>query len=149
MNEIGQIFHHILVPTDGSQPSNDAGETAVQLALIHHARLTFVYVVDDSVVDKLTISMHKSRDNVIRDLNHSGQQYLDHLVRMTRNTDLKTNTVICQGNPWNEIDRLARKEGVDLIVIGQVGRSLARHTVIGPVAERVIQIAACPVLVIK
>lgn len=149
MNELNGLFHHILVPTDGSQPSNDAGEVAVQLAQIHHARLTFVYVVDDSVVDKLMVSMRKSKENVIQDLRHSGQQYLDHLVRMTRNMDLKTNTVICQGNPWNEIDRLTRKESVDLIVIGQVGRSLARHTVIGPVAERVIQIAACPVLVIK
>ena len=149
MNETNGIFHHILVPTDGSQPSNDAGEVAMQLAQIHHARLTFIYVVDDSVVEKLSVSMRKNRETVIRELRHSGQQYLDHLVRMTRNTDLKTNTVICQGNPWNEIDQLARKEGVDLIVIGQVGRSLARHTVIGPVAERVIQIAPCPVLVTK
>jgi len=149
MNEIDHLFHHILVPTDGSQPSNDAGEVAVQLALIHNARLTFVYVVDNSVVDKLSISTQKSKDTVIRELNHSGQQYLDYLVRMTRNTNIKTNTVICQGNPWAEIDRLARKEGVDLIVIGQVGRSLARQTVIGPVAERVIQIAHCPVLVTK
>lgn len=149
MSEVASLFHHILVPTDGSDPSNDAGEAAIKLAKIHQARLTFVYVVDDSVVDKLSITMRKPKDAVIRELRHTGQQYLDDLVRKARNANLISDTVISQGNPWNEIDRLARKENVDLIVIGQVGRSLARHTVIGPVAERVIQIAACPVLVIK
>ena len=149
MKDIGSLFHHILVPTDGSQPSTDAGEVAVQLALIHHARLTFVYVVDDSVIDKLTVSMRKTRETVTRELQHSGQQYLDSLVRMTYDTGLETNSIISHGNPWEEIDRIARKENVDLIVIGQVGRSLARHTVIGPVSQRVIQIAPCPVLVTK
>lgn len=149
MNPAEKLFHHILVPTDGSQTSNAAGELAVQIAAIHQASLTFVYVIDDSVVEKLIRSLHQDRETVIRNLRHSGQQYLDYLVRLTAHTNLTSNKVICQGNPWNEIDRLARSSRVDLIVMGQVGRSLGQRMVIGPVAERVIEIAACPVLVMK
>ncbi len=149
MNDTERLFHHILVPTDGSETSNAAGELAVQIAGIHHANLTFVYVIDDSVVEKLIRSLHQDRETIIRNLRHSGEKYLDLLVRMTTSTNLKSNKVICQGNPWNEIDRLARKERVDLIVMGQVGRSLGQRMVIGPVAERVIEITACPVLVVK
>ena len=79
----------------------------------NQSTLTFVYVVDDSVVDKLSISMRKPKDAVIRELRHTGQQYLDDLVRKARNANLQSDTVISQGNPWNEIDRLARKENVD------------------------------------
>ncbi|MBN2046419.1 MAG: universal stress protein [Anaerolineaceae bacterium] len=149
MENYGGLFHHILVPTDGSQPSIKAGELAVQLALIHHAILTFMYVIDDSVVDKLTVSLGDSKEKVTQNLRHSGQQYLDHLVRLTHNTNLKSNQVICGGIPWNEIDHLARKERVDLIIMGQVGRSGSRRLLIGPVAERVIELAPCPVLVVK
>jgi len=149
MNDIGGLFQHIMVPTDGSQASNSAGQMAVQLALVHQAALTFVYVIDDSVVDKLTISLREKRTKVVHDLRHSGQQYLDHLERLTRNTHLKTNQVFCEGLPWNEIDQLARKEHIDLIVMGQVGRSGSRRLLIGPVAERVIELSPCPVLVLK
>lgn len=149
MNDTEKLFHHILVPTDGSQTSNAAGELAIKMAATHQASLIFVYVIDDSVVEKLIRSLRQDRDTVIRNLRHSGQQYLDHLVHMTAHTNLKSTKIICQGNPWNEIDRLARKERVDLIVMGQVGRSLGNRMVIGPVAERVIEITACPVLVVK
>ena len=149
MNDINGMFRHILVPTDGSQASNSAGQMAVQIALIHHSMMTFVYVIDDSVVDKLTISLGEKKEKVVRDLRRSGQQYLDHLTRMTANTELKSNQVICQGVPWNEIDRISRNELVDLIVMGQVGRSGSRRLLIGPVAERVIELAPCPVLVTK
>ena len=149
MNDINGMFRQILVPTDGSQASNSAGQMAVQIALIHHSMMTFVYVIDDSVVDKLTISLGEKKEKVVRDLRRSGQQYLDHLTRMTANTELKSNQVICQGVPWNEIDRISRNELVDLIVMGQVGRSGPRRLLIGPVAERVIELAPCPVLVTK
>lgn len=149
MNDLGRLFQHIMVPTDGSQASNSAGQMAVQIAQFHNARLTFVYVIDDSVVDKLTISLREPKAKVTRDLRHSGQQYLDHLEHMTRNTHLKSKQIICEGIPWNEIDQLARKEDVDLIVMGQVGRSGSRRLLIGPVAERVIELSPCPVLVMK
>ncbi|MBC7261302.1 MAG: universal stress protein, partial [Chloroflexi bacterium] len=51
--EARTLFRHILVPTDGSQPSVIAGKLAIQLALLHQAQITFVYVVDDTVVEEL------------------------------------------------------------------------------------------------
>ena len=149
MEGVNGLFRHILVPTDGSQPSNSAGKLAIQLALTHHATLTFIYVIDDSVVDKLTVSLGEKKEKIIRDLRYSGQKYLDYLVYLTHNTNLKSTQIICQGVPWNEISRLARKENVDLIVMGQIGRSGSRRLLIGPVAERVIEISPCPVLVVK
>lgn len=42
------IFKHILVPVDGSEPSNNALETAISLAKDHGARIRLVHVVDQT-----------------------------------------------------------------------------------------------------
>ena len=43
----------------------------------------------------------------------------------------------------------ATEEGADLIVIGTHGRTGLTRLVIGSVAERVVRIAPCPVLIVK
>jgi nucleotide-binding universal stress UspA family protein len=142
-------FHNILVPTDGSQPSVAAGQLAVQLAALHRARLTFVYVVDTSVVEALAHTPGKMAEHVEQELELTGQRYLNYLSRLAVNADLEANQVIRHGVPYSEIERLAREQQVDLIVIGQVGHRGPRRILIGSVTERVIEYAPCPVLVVK
>jgi nucleotide-binding universal stress UspA family protein len=40
------MFRHILFATDGSSASEHAAQLAVELARVHKARLTALYVVD-------------------------------------------------------------------------------------------------------
>ncbi len=54
-----------------------------------------------------------------------------------------------EGEPYQEIVALADEIGVDLIVMGHVGRRGPRRILIGSVTERVIEFAHCPVLVVK
>lgn len=53
------------------------------------------------------------------------------------------------GAPHVEIVRYARKEEMDLIVLATHGRTGLAHALIGSVAEKVVQMAPCPVLTIK
>jgi nucleotide-binding universal stress UspA family protein len=53
------------------------------------------------------------------------------------------------GNPWHEICEYARRNGVDLIIIATHGLTGLKHVLIGSVAERIVQHASCPVLVVK
>jgi nucleotide-binding universal stress UspA family protein len=142
-------FHHLLVPTDGSRLSVTAGQLAVQLAAFHRARLTFVYVVDTSVVEALADTPDEMAEQVARELALKGQRYLDYLCRLAANVDLEATQVIRHGVPYREIERLAREQNVDLIVIGQVGQRGPRRILIGSVTERVIEYAPCAVLVVK
>jgi nucleotide-binding universal stress UspA family protein len=57
-------------------------------------------------------------------------------------------SMIASGSYPDEILRIARKEKSDLIVIGTRGRTGVSHLVLGSVAERVVQLAPCPVLTI-
>jgi nucleotide-binding universal stress UspA family protein len=143
------LFRHILVPTDGSQPSMAAGQLAVQLAVANKAHVTFVYVVDDTVAHEIATAAHRPMEQIQGDLKTSGQHYLDHLTRVATEAKVESTQKVCHGVPPDEIAELARHAGADLIVMGQVGSRGSRHILMGSVTERVIEHAPCPVMVVK
>ena len=141
------LFHHILVPSDGSKSSLSAGRLAIQLARQNQARITFVYVVDSNITEELSISLRETVSQTQENLVKNAQQYLDYLTRLA--TNLTTEQIILYGMPYIEIEKLAREKKVDLIVIGQISHSGPRRMLIGSVAQRVIETAPCPVLIAK
>jgi nucleotide-binding universal stress UspA family protein len=142
-------FAHILVPTDGSGTSVQAGRLAIQMAALHRSRLTLVYVLDSTIADEIAGVTAKKLDAVKQDLVAKGKSYLDYLVRLARASGVQAEQVIRHGTPYGEIANLARERDVDLIVIGRVGCRGARCALAGSVAERVIEYAHCPVLVVS
>src|SRR5262249_12337107 len=52
------------------------------------------------------------------------------------------------GEPYSDICQLAEQEDVDLITMGSHGRTGLGHVLLGSVAERVVRLASCPVLVV-
>jgi nucleotide-binding universal stress UspA family protein len=53
------------------------------------------------------------------------------------------------GDPGHEIADYAQRIGADLIVVSSHGRTGLTRLLIGSVAERVVRLAHCPVLVLK
>jgi nucleotide-binding universal stress UspA family protein len=53
------------------------------------------------------------------------------------------------GDPGHEIADLAVRQRADLIVLPSHGRTGIRRLLIGSVAERVVRLAHCPVLVLR
>jgi nucleotide-binding universal stress UspA family protein len=56
---------------------------------------------------------------------------------------------ILEGDPGHEIVKLAEALKADLIVMPSHGRTGLAHLLIGSVAERVVRLAHCPVLVLR
>jgi nucleotide-binding universal stress UspA family protein len=142
-------FSHILVPVDGSDASMHAGLVAMRIASNHDIPITFVYVVDRAVADRICTTSGMSDDEVCRELEEKAQSYLDYLTLQAHNKGIQSNQVVRRGIPHNEITSLARELEVDLIAIGQGSRSGPRRSLIGSVAARVVEYAPCPVLVVK
>jgi nucleotide-binding universal stress UspA family protein len=142
-------FSHILVPVDGSDASMHAGLVAMRIASNHDIPITFVYVVDLAVADKICATGTMNEDKVCRELEEKAQSYLDYLALQAHNKGIKSDQVVRRGIPHNEITSLARELEVDLIAIGQGSRSGPRRAMIGSVAARVVEYAPCPVLVVK
>ena len=142
-------FSHILVPVDGSDASIHAGFVAMRIAATHQIPITFVYVVDRAVVERIASAGSASDDQTSRELEEKGRRYLTYLAQQAQTKGLRADQVIRHGIPHSEIINLARECQVDLIAIGQSSRSGPRRAMIGSVAARVVEYAPCPVLVVK
>ena len=60
-----------------------------------------------------------------------------------------TKTHLLEGVPHKEIEALANKLGVDMVVMGTHGRGGLAHLLIGSVAERVVRSSRVPVLTVR
>lgn len=147
--EMRKRFTHILVPIDGSACSINAGRLAVELATGFQAQITFIYVVDTTTIEELARSSRRPIEQIQREMEANGQRYLRYLSQQAKTHRLEVKQAIRSGVPYAEISGLAQEDGADLIVIGQVGRHGPRRLMMGSVTERVIELAPCPVLVVK
>lgn len=62
--------------------------------------------------------------------------------------DIRHETVIEQGTPWDVVARTLRKQRTDLLVIGTHGRVGLKRLVLGSEAEIIFRQAPCPVLTV-
>ena len=53
------------------------------------------------------------------------------------------------GMPFQRIIDLARDQQIDLIIMGTPGRTGLQHVLLGSVAEKVVRLAPCPVLIVR
>lgn len=137
----------IMIATDGSDYSIRAAELGISLSKLLKAEITIIYVIDTVVLDQ--ISKAGEREDIENELKRDGERYLKYIRNLAEKEDLKTNTMLLKGRPFEEIVRLAKSISTDLIVIGTYGRRGADRISHGSVAERVIEYAPCPVLVVR
>lgn len=64
-------------------------------------------------------------------------------------TDVKVTTEVLFGGAASAIVEAAAANKVDLIVMGTHGHGAVMHVLMGNVAERVVRLAACPVLTVR
>jgi universal stress protein A len=138
----------ILVPTDFSDPSGEALATAMMLAQGAGATLDLVHVAVETSfalpppidVATVPIDMEKVLERVTDGLRAEEKRVLE--------AGLKCETAMLVGRPDAEIVTRATSTGAELIVMGTHGRSGLAHALLGSVAERVVQHARCPVLIV-
>jgi nucleotide-binding universal stress UspA family protein len=68
---------------------------------------------------------------------------------MAEESQVKLHTHVVAGHPVRDIVKLAADLNVDLLVIGATGHSALYERMVGSRADRIMQLAQCPVLVVK
>jgi nucleotide-binding universal stress UspA family protein len=79
-------------------------------------------------------------------------EQLAELEGRVRQKGLQVESLVSKGHPFERIVEVATSAAVDLIVIGSHGQAgLTRLTrlLLGSTAGRVVELATCPVLVVK
>jgi nucleotide-binding universal stress UspA family protein len=135
--------HRVVVPVDFSDESFAAVDEALRL-VEDASHLHIIHVLqplapaDPALMWNARIE-ESSRTRV--------REYLK-----TRLQDAKYaghHVTVAEGSPAEEIADFAERLGADLIVLPSHGRKGLRRLLIGSVAERVVRLAHCPVLVLR
>lgn len=141
-------LRHVLVPTDFSDGSNEAFETALAMAADSGARITLFHVhhVPASVFPDVILPM---APELMHNLEHTVDLVLEQLCERARKAGVECDHRTAFGATHTEICAAAQKLGADLIVIGTHGRGGLSHALLGSVAEKVVRRAPCPVLTVR
>jgi nucleotide-binding universal stress UspA family protein len=159
------VYRKILVPYDGSNPSNKALDHAIEIAKMgepNKSQVTLMHIIAEypvtpyferparspktgerttltryirEVYELMTVSalekLNKKKDDVKKTL------------------DFEIEVEVSAGHVSGTILEFAKQQKIDLIVIGNVGRSgLSKIRTLGSVSRAVSEKATCPVLII-
>jgi nucleotide-binding universal stress UspA family protein len=79
----------------------------------------------------------------------NAQQQTQKALARVQQAGLQGDSVIVEGTPFQTIIDTAKDKGADLIVMGTHGRTGLTLALMGSVAEKVVRLAPCPVLVTR
>jgi nucleotide-binding universal stress UspA family protein len=137
----------ILVPIDFSECSKKGLRYAIALAREHKAAITLAYVVPS--ISMLGEYGGIDYASLTKEMRQSGERELATLAVDEIRGVVASDSVVRVGSPASEIVSIAKSLPADLIVISTHGRTGLKHALLGSVAERVVQTASCPVLVVR
>lgn len=146
------MFRNILIPTDGSELSQRAVQTAVELAKLHKARLTGIHVIPDY---HLLIAYEGAFDPVTEerieeDAKVRAENYLAFVRKSAQDAGVPCETV-CEtsDHPYDAILKTADARRCDLIVMTSHGRKGLAAVLLGSETRKVLTHARIPILVVR
>ncbi len=152
------MFKKILFATSASPACDNAAKVAFDLAKRNGAKLYVLHVLGvPSRGFSTTVRDLRSGEDESVDADY--REWVEEEVRTTYAEQLAaygdhTLVQLAVGVPSTEVLRFARKEGVDLIVMGANTRdedpeSARNRTIVGRTMEKVARTARCPVLIVN
>jgi len=146
------MFKNVLVPTDGSELSQRAVRTAVELAKLHGARITGIHVVPDY---HLLIAYEGAFDPVTEErieeeAKTRAENYLAFVRECAASAGVACDTV-CEtsDHPYDAILKTANARGCDLIVMTSHGRKGLAAVLLGSETRKVLTHSTIPVLIVR
>ena len=140
------MFEKILVATDGSEHGLRAAKVALELGKISGGKVTALYVADTERTahlpdDMLLFSM---RELLLKE----GKEAVEEVEKLAEEKGVAFESVVIEGHPSSEIVNQAKEAGMDLIIVGAVGRTGVDKFLLGSVAEKVVRSSGIPVLTV-
>lgn len=140
----------ILCPTDFSEPSREAIKIASELASHFKSELCLVHIVSPVPILPFPEGIPPTFDvhSYQQELEASSRKALQEVVRQMESNQVHSRLIMVQGDPAKQITDLAREEKPDIMVLSTHGKTEWERLIFGSVAEKVIRLAPCPVLLI-
>jgi uncharacterized protein len=122
-------FKNVVIATDGSKYSDAAAAVAAGIARRRAGKLTIV-AVEHPEAGETDYNLRRALELADRE-------------------GVQAETLVLKGRPYEAIVAAAKERAADTIVVGSHGRTGLEKLLMGSVAERVIGLSECAVLVVK
>ena len=139
----------IVCPTDFSDPSYEGLKVARELAEHFSAELILVNVIFPGPIVPGVAEPGFHIPAALEAMQETAEKKLQDLTQKKMPENIPVQTLVVSGKPAYEIVDLAEKEKADIIVIATHGESGWQKFLFGSVTEKVIRMAACPVLTVQ
>ena len=141
----------VLVAVDGSKPSLNASNYAIDFAKKNEAELMVLCIVSPvpysqfeyANIGRLGEIEKAEKDKAEHDLDGVKQKATENKVKVKTDVLIKYTSVV------KEIVEYADSNKIDLIVVGSRGMTGFKKLLLGSVANGVVTYSRCPVLVVK
>ncbi|WP_027881425.1 universal stress protein [Meiothermus rufus] len=142
------MYKRILIPTDGSAPSEAAVKAGLELAKSLQAEATLLYVVEP-VLTRIMIGPETVPyyADLSRDLEAAGKEALERAEGFAQYLGVPVRRELKQGSAPQVIVEEAAAH--DLVVMGTHGRTGLDRLLLGSVTQKVLQKCPKPVLVVR
>ncbi len=147
-------FRHIVAATDFSEAGNAAAQQAFALCGRGACTLVLTHVIETAPAPN-PMYAHFSLGHVpsaeqLEQMKQESTRALEALVTPeAREAGVTVRTEVRTGAPTEEIAELAKEAGADLVVVGDSGRGFLARAFVGSVADRLVHLAPCSVLVAR
>jgi nucleotide-binding universal stress UspA family protein len=145
------MYKTILVAIDGSNISNLGLEEAISLATELGATLCVLHVIEQFLLTR-GLDSPDFVEGLLEALRDTGKKILAEAVNEAEQVGVTTRSMLAEaiGGPVADtIIEQAKQCGADMIVLGTHGRRGMSRLVMGSDAERVVQEATVPVLLVR
>jgi nucleotide-binding universal stress UspA family protein len=139
------MFKIILHANDGSGPAFKALDLAIAMAKQNAAVLHLVCVEEIPPMPEYIEEVREAKGIAARRFH----PIVERVRLQAEQNGIKIKIHVVSGHPVRMIVDLVDEIGADLLVIGATGHSALYERMVGSRADRIIQLAACPVLVVK
>ncbi len=140
----------IMIATDGSTPGRLAAEVGINLARLAGAEATAVYVVDMARLTQLPgyMAIPGIKERLLELMSAEGEKATAEVEDMAKEAGVTCHKQVAGGNPADELLKLSWELGVDLLVMGSIGKSGLDKFLLGSVAEKIVRHSKVPVLLV-
>ena len=153
------MYKTILVAIDGSEPSNNALNHAIEIASKFKAKLVMLAVVQrvmipmfpDEGFGGIPLSAAKDMAQFQDKMRLVYQNVLDESEEKIKveHPSLKVEAILKEGRPSRTITEYAENEGVDLIMMGSKGIGGYTGWILGSTSRKVVDSCTKPILIVK
>jgi nucleotide-binding universal stress UspA family protein len=147
------MYKHLLVPTDGSELSSKAVESAIALAQALTARITYLYIQPDfplPIAGEGTMLAPESREDFARGTVEQAKKILAAAMDASSHARVPAEARTAVSDvPYELIIDTAQKENCDLVFMASHGRKGLAGLLIGSETHKVLTHCKIPVLVYR